>query len=133
MIWKSIFKIKGIILASDRAPTLLLVGESDAFYRYFESMLGQSSCRMMPNGLGAISFLSKVQPKIIVVDGLVNSPDPWQFGYLLKKHARSLQECFLFVEKQTPMLALKARWMGFKELMSPEQPLKTLKAALKEK
>ncbi len=114
-------------------PTLLLVGESDVFYHHFEAFLGQSFCRMAPNGIGAISFLSRVQPKVIVLDGLMSSPDPWQFGYLLKQQARALETCFLFVEKQTPMLELRARWLGFKELMSPGQPLKMLKTLLKDK
>ncbi len=119
-------------MASDKVPTLLLVGESDAFYRQFESIVGQAFCRMAPNGLAALSFLSKMQPKLIVIDELMSSPDPWQFGYLLKKQAQSLQNCCLFVEKQTSVIELKARWMGFKTLMLPG-PLKTLKAILKEK
>lgn len=114
-------------------PTLLLVGESDVFYHHFEAFLGQSFCRMTQDGLAAIAFLSRVQPKVVVLDGLMSSPDPWQFGYLLKQQNCAVETCFLFVEKQTPMLALRARWLGFKELMLPGQPLKTLKTLLKEK
>lgn len=110
---------------------MLLVGESNGFFSYFETLLSQPFCRMAANGVSAFTFIKHFQPTVIVIDSLISSPDPWQFGFMLKEQSVSFQQKYLFAAKSTSQLQIKAKWMSYDACLDGDTQLKQFKAKLK--
>lgn len=112
--------------------TLLLVGESDAFYHYFESLLTQSFCRMTANGVGALAFFKRLAPKVVVIDKMTVGPNPWELSKIIDFGSQATTNFWLFSDTENTLLAARAKWYGFKGVILPQDSLKQLKAQLKD-